>query len=228
MLGIVKASAAATAAVTAGLAMGGWATVSVKDLPEYFVAGQQYTIEFQVRQHGRKLMGGLEPRLLVATSDRRLGGLISGKDETGIAAAAQSAEGTYAATFTAPNAERLYLTIKSGFGNSQLRLYPAPVIARGAATPAPLSLTDRGQVLFVAKGCNTCHANADLKERPDNQEIPVGPALGRGRLTRAFVIQKVKNPNSEKMPNLGLNDAEVTAIAAFLSNERGAAAGGSR
>jgi cytochrome c553 len=224
MLGIAKASAAALSAVAAGVAMGGWATITVKDLPEYFVAGQQYTIEFQVRQHGRKLLGGLEPRLLVATSDRRLGGLMSGKDETGIAAVAQSTEGAYAATFTAPNAERVFLTIKSGFGNSDLRLYPEPVVPRGT-TPVSLSAAERGQILFVAKGCNTCHANADLKDRPDNPALAVGPALGGGRLTRAYVIQKVKNPNPEAMPNLGLSDTEVSAIAAFLSNERGAAAG---
>jgi cytochrome c551/c552 len=207
--------------------MGGWATVTVKDLPEYFVAGQQYTIEFQVRQHGRRLLGGLEPRLLVSASERRLGGLMGGKDETGIAAVAQPGEGSYAATFTAPSAERLFLTIKSGFGNSDLRLYPEPVVARGA-TPVPLAAADRGRILFVAKGCNSCHANADLKDRPDNQEIAAGPALGGGRLARAYVIQKVKSPASEAMPNLGLSDAEASAIAAFLSGDRGAAAGGGR
>ncbi len=47
------------AALTAGLVpMGGWAVVTVKDLPEYFVAGQQYTIEFQVRQHGHGARSG--------------------------------------------------------------------------------------------------------------------------------------------------------------------------
>jgi len=47
--------------LTGFVAMGGWAVVTVRDLPEYLVAGQQYTIEFQVRQHGRTLLSGLRP-----------------------------------------------------------------------------------------------------------------------------------------------------------------------
>jgi cytochrome c551/c552 len=188
--------------------MGGWAVVTVKDLPEYFVTGQRYTIEFQVRQHGKTLLNGLAPRLVVS-SERH--------DETTIPAIARTAEGTYAVTFTAPVAERLFLTIKSGFGNSELRLYPQPVVAAGAARP-PMAAAERGQVLFVAKGCNACHANVDLLNRPGNQQIPAGPELGGRRLARQLVIQKVKNPASELMPDLGLSDAEALAIATFLGH----------
>jgi hypothetical protein len=225
MLGIVKVAGTAAAAF-AGWAMGGWAVVSVRDVPEYVVAGQEYTIEFQVRQHGRNLLGGLEPRLLVSTSERRLGGLMSGKDETSVAARAVSS-GTYAATFTAPATERVFLTIKSGFGSNELRLYPTPVVARGA-TAARMTVADRGQILFVAKGCNTCHANSDLKDRPDNQEITAGPELGGRRLAAADVTQKLKSPASQAMPDLGLNDGEIAALTAFISGERTAASGGSR
>jgi len=45
-------------------------------------------------------------------------------------------------------------------------------------------------------------------------------------LAREYVIQKLKNPNSQIMPDLGLTDAEAAAIAAFLST--GAAASGGR
>lgn len=207
------------------MAMGGWAVVTVKDLPEYFVAGQQYTIEFQVRQHGRNLLGDLRPELIVSSSARRLGGLMGGKDQTTIPAVARPAEGggTYAATFTAPATERVFLTVKSGFGNSQLRLYPQTVVAGGASRPA-MSETDRGQVLFVSKGCNTCHANTDLVERPDNEIVTVGPALSGHRLARAYVTQKLKT-GSQLMPDLGLSEAEVAALAAFLTGERAATTG---
>jgi len=215
------------AALTAGLvAMGGWAVVTVKDLPEYFVAGQQYTIEFQVRQHGRHLLGDLEPELIVSTSAPRLGGLFGSANEQRIRAAARGAEGTYAAIFTAPTTGQVYLRIKSGFGASDLRLYPAPVVVP-STTPAAMAQADRGRVLFVAKGCNACHSNSDLTDRPDNQQIKVGPELGGRRLARELVIQKVKNPASETMPNLGLSDAEAAAIAAFLGGERTASSGGS-
>lgn len=215
------------ASMFGAVAMGGWAVVTVKDLPEYVVAGQQYRVEFQVRQHGRRLMSGLEPRLIVSTSERRLGGLMSGKDALTVPATAQSSEGTYTATFTAPAAEQVYLTIKSGWGESDLRLYPVPVVQRGVTRQA-MGAAERGQILFVAKGCNACHANADLTSRPDNHQIATGPDLGGKRLTRAYVIQKIKSPASENMPNLGLNDAEANAIAAFLTRPEAATAGGSR
>jgi hypothetical protein len=204
------------AALIAGLvAMGGWAVVTVKDLPEYFVAGQQYTIEFQVRQHGRTLLSGLRPQLVIASPGGR---------EVSVPAVARPAEGTYAVTFTAPAAGQVRFTIRSGFMNTELRLYPQPVVAAGGSRPA-MPPRDRGQMLFVAKGCNTCHSNIDLTDRPDNQMVTVGPELGGRHLPRDFVIQKLKNPASEKMPDLGLTDVEAAAIAAFLNGDRAAASG---
>jgi mono/diheme cytochrome c family protein len=118
----------------------------------------------------------------------------------------------------------VFLTIKSGFGNSELRLYAQPVVAAGATRPA-MAAVERGQALFVAKGCNACHANGDLLNRPANQQIAVGPELGGRRLAREYVIQKVKHPASELMPDLGLSDIEAAAIAAFLSGDRAATGG---
>jgi hypothetical protein len=192
--------------------MGGWAVVTVKDLPEYFVAGQQYTIEFQVRQHGRTLLSGLRPQLVM--------------NDVTIPAVPRSSEGTYAATFTAPAPGQLSLTIRSGFGNTELHLYPETVVAAGTSRPAIVA-RDRGQMLFVAKGCNTCHSNIDLVNRPDNQAaLTVGPELGGRHLARELVIQKLKNPASQIMPDLGLSDAEASVIAAFLGGERAATTGG--
>ncbi|MFN2571641.1 MAG: cytochrome c [Gemmatimonadales bacterium] len=212
-----KVAAAAAAAVSAGfVAMGGWAVVTVKDVPAYFVAGQRYTVEFQVRQHGRTLLSDLDPHLVVSTSSPRMGGPGGGADAQQISAKRRGGAGTYAATFTAPETTELYLVINSGFGTSNLRLYPIPVLSPGAA-PLAVAPEARGRALFVAKGCNVCHANADLTDRPDNQQIAVGPDLGGRRLARALVMQRVKNPNSQVMPDLQLSDAEVEALAAFLS-----------
>ena len=208
--------------LAAGLAMGGWAVVTVQDPPEHVVAGRPYTVEFKIRQHGRDLLSDLEPELLVSTSGPRLAGMLGGANEQRIPAKARAA-GTYAATFTAPSTGPLYLTIKSSFGASNLRLYPVPVIAAGA-TPPTISPADRGRALFVAKGCNACHTNADLVDRPDNQQIKSGPELGGHRLAREYVIQKMKNP-SANMPDLGLTDTEVAAIAAFLTGTTTAATG---
>ncbi len=202
-----------TILVAGSSAMGGWAVVTVKDVPEYFVAGQRYTIEFQVRQHGRTLLNGLQPELLV--------GLGSGRKET-IPAVPRPAAGTYAATFTVPSTGPVLLTIKSGWGSSELTLYPQTVVPAGTTRPA-MAAADRGRVLFVAKGCTICHATGDLSDV--NNHLTVGPDLGGGRLTRQSVMEKIKNPASQIMPDLGLSDAEATAIAAFLSGERGAATG---
>ena len=212
MLGMAKAAAVGLAATAL---WGGWAVVTVKDLPEYYVAGREYTIEFQVRQHGRNLLTDLEPSLVLASSQRRLGGLMGGKDQTEIPAVAKGG-GTYAVTFTAPAVEQLYLTIKSGFGPSEARLPAQTVMRPGGAAPT-ISAAQRGEVLFAAKGCNVCHQNTQ-----------VGPALIGRQLARDFVVAKIKNPNSQVMPDLGLSDAEANAIAAFLGGDRTAAAGGSR
>jgi len=203
-----------TTILVAGLStMGGWAVVTVKDVPEYFVAGQQYTIEFQVRQHGRTLLNGLQPELLL--------GVGSGRKET-IPAVPQPAAGTYAATFTAPSTGPILLTIKSDWGSSELNLLPQIVVAAGTTRPA-MATADRGRMLFVAKGCTICHVGADATD--DNNHLKVGPDLGGGRLTRQSVMQKIKNPASQIMPDLGLSDTEATAIAVFLSGERAAATG---
>ena len=203
-----------TTILVAGLStMGGWAVVTVKDVPEYFVAGQQYTIEFQVRQHGRTLLNGLQPELLL--------GVGSGRKET-IPAVPQPAAGTYAATFTAPSTGPILLTIKSDWGSSELNLLPQIVVAAGTTRPA-MATADRGRMLFVAKGCTICHVGADATD--DNNHLRVGPDLGGGRLTRQSVMQKIKNPASQIMPDLGLSDTEATAIAVFLSGERAAATG---
>jgi len=183
------------------VSLGGWAVVTVKDLPEYLVAGQQYTLEFQVRQHGRTLMNDVHPRLVM--------------NETTIDAT-RIGDGTYAASFTAPLSDRVTLTIISGWGASNLTLYSARVVSPDSR-PAALSASQRGQTLFVAKGCNACHSNSDLADRPDNQSVKIGPELGGRHLAREYVMQKIRNPNSQIMPNLGLSDAEAAAIATFLA-----------
>ena len=204
------------AALIAGfVTMGGWAVVTVKDVPEYFVAGQPYTIEFQVRQHGWRLMSDVQPELRVSAS--------AGDNQR--IAAKNLGNGAYAVSFTAPRAGQVYLTIAGGWGASNLSLYPAPVVAAGAPPPPALAQADRGRLLFVAKGCNSCHSNIDLVNRPDNQSLAIGPELGGRHLAREYVIQKIKNPNSEKMPTLGLSDVEATAIAAFLNGDHAAASG---
>jgi cytochrome c551/c552 len=186
------------------IALGGWAVITITDVPEYYVAGQAYTLDFQVRQHGRTLLTGLKPTLTVSTPER---------GDTTIAAVERGG-GAYSVSFTAPRASRVALTIHSGFMTSTVRLSPVPIVTGGSA-PAPLASAERGEQLFVAKGCVTCH-----------ETIAVGPHLTGRQLPRAYVFQKIKDPKSQIMPNLGLSDAEAGAIADFVSGSAAAASSG--
>ena len=71
---------------------GGWAAITVRDLPDYVVAGQPVTLTFTVRQHGVRLLSGLS-----ASVDAR-----SGDDQVTTVAAPGRGEGQYAATLTLP------------------------------------------------------------------------------------------------------------------------------
>src|SRR5687768_13007932 len=123
---------------------GGWAVVTVEDLPEQFVAGQATTLTFSVRQHGMRLIGGLNARVAARSGSRHVE-----------AAATAKETGYYAATVTLPAPGDWTITINSGFGASSTTLLPVNAVATPAgSSPAPTEL--RGRQLFVAKGCITC------------------------------------------------------------------------
>ena len=46
---------------TAAFAFGGWAVVTVEDVPEHLVAGESVPLSFVVRQHGETRLSGLSP-----------------------------------------------------------------------------------------------------------------------------------------------------------------------
>jgi mono/diheme cytochrome c family protein len=200
----------------AAAAFGGWATITVEDLPDQVTARQPVTLIFTVRQHGREPLDGLRPRI-----EARAGGRAAEA-----AALPARARGKYIATLTLPQPGQWTITIHSGFGNSRLTLAPLAVVAPGttAATPAP---AERGARLFVAKGCVTCHLHRSV---PGSGEAEVGPELtGVGQrlaadyLRRFLADPSIKPPapgRSFGMPNLGLKEAEIAALTAFLTTER--------
>lgn len=191
---------------------GGWATVTVDSLPEYLVAGRPTNITFSIRQHGMNMLGDLNPRIEAS----------SGKSDFVARAVATNREGYYTATVTPPASGDWTLTIRSGFGKSDLTLLPIPVIANGARPVAAMALPARGHALFVAKGCATCHEHARVK---GSGMYKVGTDLTVARLQPAYLEKFLadpsiktdwKNPGS-KMPNLQLKPAEIASIIAFLN-----------
>jgi mono/diheme cytochrome c family protein len=179
--------------------MGGWATISVEDLPDYLVAGQPTTITFAVRQHGVEPMNRLTPTL-----EARAGSL-------GATAAARAlGNGRYEASLSLAEPGDWTVTINSGYHNARVRLLPIPVVQSAGRTPVTLTAAERGERLFVAKGCQTCHVDID-----------VGPKL-KGRTFEAdYLARWLANPQAVRanaeMPNLNLKPAEITALVAYIN-----------
>ncbi len=89
-----------------------------------------------------------------------------------------------------------------------------------ATEPEQISLQAKGKHLYFNKyGCNGCHSIGDVGGL-------VGPALDRAgfRLNDTWVYRWVRYPQGMKkhtrMPNLGLDDQDARAVAAYLETLR--------
>src|SRR5262249_11554282 len=99
----------ATVALSASAyTFGGWAVVTVDDLPEYLTVGQPTKIAFVVRQHGVALMGDVRPEV-VATD---------GKTTVRATTPTMASAGHFAANLVVPNTGKWTVTVNSGWGKS--------------------------------------------------------------------------------------------------------------
>lgn len=191
---------------------GGWAVVTVETLPEQFVIGTPTTLTFSVRQHGIRLVPGLRANVSANLRDKQINANASPGKEPGY----------YTASFTLPEPGRWTISIQSGFGASGLTLMPIEAVA-ASATPAPVPIASRGQQLFIAKGCNTCHYHGDTRARPMS---PVGVDLTDKRYTDGLLAKILQDPSIVQptgiwtMPNLNLNHQEISALVAFINKPR--------
>jgi len=180
-------------------ALGGWATVSVKDLPDYIVAGQPTTLPFTVRQHGVEPLSGLRP-----TIDARSGGMAATAD------AKQVGNGEYTAVLTLTQPGDWTITIHSGFGKNRLTLLPIRVVESAGQRPVALTEAQRGERLFTAKGCTTCHV-----------DIEVGPKLAGRTFDPDYLKRWLTDPKAvrseARMPNQNLRPDEIAALTAFIN-----------
>ena len=204
----------AVVSVPAGhAAFGGWAVVTVENPPERLTVGAPYTLEYTVRQHGKELLPGLDGRV-----EARAGGRVV------TAAARPLSAGKYSAVLTVPNGGSWTITVHSGFGPSKTVMKPIAAAAQGAPMVA-MSEPEKGEHLFNAKGCATCHVEMKV--------IPVD--IRSNKYDEKFVKQVLADPAAMpkrhqagvEMPNLSLKPAEIAALAAYLSaGERGTGASG--
>lgn len=193
----------AAVVVPAGLMSGGWAVVTVENPPERLVVGTPYTIEYSVRQHGKELLSGLR-----GTVEARAGAQVVTADAKALSA------GKYSASLTVPSAGSWTITVNSGFGPSRTTMRPIVAAAAGAPVIA-MSDPERGQHLFAAKGCATCHV--EMKVIPTD--------VRANKYDEKFVRQLLTDPSAMpkrhkagvEMPNLNLKPAEISALAAYLA-----------
>jgi mono/diheme cytochrome c family protein len=200
----------------AAFTFGGWAVVTVENVPEYAVVGRPVDITYTVRQHGMTTREALPSKIHV------------GSGSLAMTVNAQSlGEGVYRAqvVFARPGKTDLY--IESGWGPVGGEMLPLNVVAANAPAPAPMSAYDRGHQLYLAKGCATCHAHLiTRKDMRVNWNGP-GPDLSEPKFTAAYLERFLANPavktdwkSANRMPNLGLKPAEITALVAFLNQEK--------
>lgn len=196
-------------------AFGGWASITVEDLPDHVTAGRPINVEFTVRQHGVRPLDGLEPRV----EARGRGAPVRA------AAAPTGTAGRYRASVTLPQPGDWTVTIHSGFGKSRLTLLPITAQAAGA-TPATIAEGERGRRLFVAKGCVTCHLHRSVEESgtydvgPELTERPLAPDYLARFLADPSISPSNRGRGEGAMPNLNLDQDEIAALTAFLSGER--------
>ena len=157
--------------------MGGWAVVSVENLPNSIVAGQPTNLTFSVRQHGEDLLSGLKPTVTG----------VSGRNEFSGRAVETNKAGYYTVTLNPAQTGDWTFTIRSGFNDDakegRLKLMPIAALA-SSARAVTFSNEQRGQRLFVAKGCVACHTVKSIEpgdtlvvEAPTRMAISQSPAL---------------------------------------------------
>ncbi len=208
--------AAAVSLTTGAAAFGGWALVSVEDIPEYLNATKPYELAFTVKQHAVTPLATVRPRVVMK----------DGATETSFDTRAVGAPGRYVASIVAPKAGHYSVRIMSGFGNSESPTIPIHVLAANAPAPKAMTQVARGEQLFFAKGCASCHVRGDV----GGDGWKFGPELTAKRFvadvaakfladpTKGPLVGSGGNPNN-RMPQLDLKATEIASLVAYLNSE---------
>ena len=180
---------------------GGWAVITLDELPEMIVAGQPLEIGFTVRQHGVTPMDGLAP---IVTA-RQPGASASEQ------AKAQGETGHYVATLNFPRAGEWEWSIQAFTGNQ-----PMPLLS---VTEATVAIQSRSQSSFpaglplLAGGLGLASLVAGLlvvlrrKARWAIALILVGLVLSTGGIVSA-ADQPVKKPEEKEL----LHDPSISQV----------------
>ena len=185
---------------------GGWSIITVNNLPDYAVAGKPVTLTFSVRQHGNKLISGLQPTVRATT--------LQGLEAKGIAVQTKN-KGEYTASLVFAEPGEWTIRIDGGFNpNDMARVHnavtldPLKVIQIESSSPLSVSKDARGKRLFVAKGCVGCHGAGSVRD------------LTHKQLADEYLKKFLADPSitSVEMPNLKLKEDEIAALVAFINS----------
>jgi len=110
------------------------------------------------------------------------------------------------------------LVAAAGFGAGNMRT--SAQSQNQAAAPMKTDAVAYGKALFVAKGCGTCHDNRNIERRYQGNSVNIAVDLTSYPTSLEYLRIWLKDPTSIKpkteMPNLGLKEVEIEALAAFL------------
>ena len=197
----------------AAYARGGWAVVTIRNPPDYLLAGQANQLTFEMRAHGRTAVSGLNTVIEARNGAKRVTGRTWETPKAGV----------YQASINIPSAGDWRVAINTNFGGSRAQTLPWRALAPGERV-VPLSDSERGRQLFAARGCVSCHVHRAVDI--EGQMKTLGPDLSNHGLPAQYIAQfladpsiKPRTPQRMQMPNLGLEAEEIAALVAFLSTE---------
>jgi hypothetical protein len=207
---LIRVIAVLVLLIAANVYAGGWATVTIRSLPEFVVTGTALEFRFIVRQHGVTPLDGVNPGIeAVSANHRTIKGNVS---------PVAGKSGEYTARLTFPEAGNWAIRMDSGWVSSAALL---PITAIRAGTQAPPSLTPaaRGERLFASKACITCHVN---KEIAVANLASFGPELTGRTFPEEYLRKVLADPASAglEMPNQELAGGEIESLVAYINRQR--------
>jgi cytochrome c2 len=200
---------------------GGWSVLTLDAWPGNVPVNKPITISFTLRQHGQRLMGGIDGSMIFERAGER-------KLHFPIHEAGDN--GHYTATFSLPKTGVWQWRIEA-FGEHHmpaLMVQDAAIVAATARPMTPAQQVAQGKTLFVAKGCWMCHEHHAIAESgifKDSYGVNGAPNLSTSKYDVVHLHTWLKDPKAIKpktlMPNLGLKRAEIEALATFLTHRAG-------
>lgn len=202
--------------LAAGFTFGGWAVVSVTDIPDVWIAGKPVQLTWEVRQHAVTPLYGLNPKLEARSGSRTVEGTTSEFNENG--------QRGYRGAITFPTSGEWQVTIYSGFGRSKAILVPWGVVDSRTKGVPGFTEAERGRRMFAASGCVTCHMHNEVGIKGELSDF--GPDLTVRRFPASYLANFLANPsikpptNGKQMPNPHLRAKDIAPLIAFINAER--------